>query len=236
MLHLNVIEDSRMQPCFKDENKEAPMERSPLHGFGCSCAKPLILVKAGLLLALPVRLMCPTHQKLLFTPNYPCLGALIGVSAALISIITEWLSDIKTGYCRDGWWLNHQFCCWEIETEENICEAWVSWSHYSVFQWLIYVVFAVSDGFEDESYEYSILLQALFSSAAGYLVRSFARYAAGSGISEIKCILAGFVMKGYLGAWTFFIKSLTLVCCNHWIQYRHSQYTASRYCLRSIGW
>lgn len=146
MLHLNVIEDSRMQPCFKDENKEAPMERSPLHGFGCSYAKPLILVKAGLLLALPVRLMCPTHQKLLFTPNYPRLGALIGVSAALISIITEWLSDIKTGYCRDGWWLNHQFCCWEIETEENICEAWVSWSHYSVFQWLIYVVFAVSDG------------------------------------------------------------------------------------------
>jgi H+/Cl- antiporter ClcA len=53
--------------------------------------------------------------------------------------------------------------------------------------------------------------QALFSFVAAYLVRAFARYAAGSGISEIKCILAGFVMKGYLGAWTFFIKSLTLV-------------------------
>lgn len=53
--------------------------------------------------------------------------------------------------------------------------------------------------------------QGLFSFTAAYLVRAFARYAAGSGIPEIKCILAGFVMKGYLGAWTFFIKSLTLV-------------------------
>lgn len=51
----------------------------------------------------------------------------------------------------------------------------------------------------------------MFSFTAAYLVRAFARYAAGSGISEIKCILAGFVMKGYLGWWTFFIKSLTLV-------------------------
>ena len=46
---------------------------------------------------------------------------------------------------------------------------------------------------------------------AAHLVRSLAKYAAGSGISEIKCILAGFVMKGFLGFATFFIKSITLV-------------------------
>lgn len=38
-----------------------------------------------------------------------------------------------------------------------------------------------------------------------------AKYAAGSGISEIKCILAGFVMHGFLGLSTFLIKSITLV-------------------------
>ena len=43
-------------------------------------------------------------------------------------------------------------------------------------------------------------------------MRSLAKYAAGSGISEIKCIIAGFIMKGFLGFWTFFIKSVTLVC------------------------
>jgi hypothetical protein len=51
----------------------------------------------------------------------------------------------------------------------------------------------------------------LFSLTAAHLVKSFAKYAAGSGISEIKCILAGFIMKGYLGVWTFVIKALTLV-------------------------
>lgn len=51
----------------------------------------------------------------------------------------------------------------------------------------------------------------MFSFTASHLVKSFAKYAAGSGISEIKCILAGFVMQGYLGFATFFIKSITLV-------------------------
>ncbi|KAG8832491.1 glycerol ethanol, ferric requiring protein, partial [Serendipita sp. 400] len=121
-------------------------------------------------------------------------GAIIGVNAALISITTEWLSDIKMGYCKDGWWLNQEFCCWENQKNEGAaCDAWTSWSSFAVVQWFAYVLFA-----------------ALFSFTAAYLVRAFARYAAGSGISEIKCILAGFVMKGYLGAWTFFIKSLTL--------------------------
>ena len=41
-------------------------------------------------------------------------------------------------------------------------------------------------------------------------MRSYAPYAAGSGISEIKVIIAGFVMKGFLGAWTLLIKSLAL--------------------------
>ncbi len=53
--------------------------------------------------------------------------------------------------------------------------------------------------------------QAMFSFSAAHLVRSFAPYAAGSGISEIKCILGGFVIKGFLGFETFLIKGLTLV-------------------------
>jgi len=55
------------------------------------------------------------------------------------------------------------------------------------------------------------ILQVWLSFIAAHLVRSLAKYAAGSGISEIKCILAGFVIKGFLGFGTFFIKSITLV-------------------------
>ena len=55
------------------------------------------------------------------------------------------------------------------------------------------------------------------SFVAARLVHSLARYAAGSGISEIKCIISGFVMEGFLGFWTFLIKSLTLVSENETI-------------------
>lgn len=50
----------------------------------------------------------------------------------------------------------------------------------------------------------------LFAYAAACLVKAFAPYAAGSGISEIKCIIAGFVMKDFLGFWTLLIKSIAL--------------------------
>lgn len=53
-------------------------------------------------------------------------------------------------------------------------------------------------------------MQTLFALTSALLVRSFAPYAAGSGISEIKCIIAGFVMKGFLGFWTLAIKSIAL--------------------------
>ena len=54
------------------------------------------------------------------------------------------------------------------------------------------------------------VLQILFACTSATLVKSYAPYAAGSGISEIKCIIAGFVMKGFLGFWTLIIKSLAL--------------------------
>ncbi|CAD6891444.1 unnamed protein product [Tilletia controversa] len=73
------------------------------------------------------------------------------------------------------------------------CADWVPWAHWAFPAWLIYILFA-----------------GCLAAAGAHLVRAFAPYAAGSGISEIKCILAGFVINGYLGAWTFVIKSLTL--------------------------
>lgn len=54
-------------------------------------------------------------------------------------------------------------------------------------------------------------MKAMFSFFAAYIVKCFAPYAAGSGISEIKCILGGFIIKGFLGFETFLIKALTMV-------------------------
>jgi len=66
------------------------------------------------------------------------------LNAAIISIITEWLSDVKMGYCSDGWWLNQQFCCWELDADlDSGCNSWHLWSTVSVARWFIYVLFAV---------------------------------------------------------------------------------------------
>lgn len=55
-----------------------------------------------------------------------------------------------------------------------------------------------------------VLISLLFAFLAAKLVKYYAPSAAGSGISEIKCIISGFVMDGFLGWPTLFIKSLGL--------------------------
>lgn len=118
------------------------------------------------------------------------VGAAIGLNAAFLNIITEWLSDIKLGHCTTAFYLNESFCCWGAE---GGCPEWKRWSGFWPANYVLYIMFA-----------------ALFSFTAARLVKSFAPYAAGSGISEMKCIIAGFVMKGFLGFTTLFIKSIGL--------------------------
>ncbi|KAJ9669509.1 glycerol ethanol, ferric requiring protein [Coniosporium apollinis] len=118
------------------------------------------------------------------------IGAAIGLNAAFLNIVTEWLSDIKLGYCTTAFYLNENFCCWGAESG---CAEWHRWSSFWPVNYMLYIVFS-----------------AVFAFSAARLVKSFAPYAAGSGISEIKCIIAGFVMKGFLGPWTLLIKSISL--------------------------
>ncbi|OTA98843.1 hypothetical protein M426DRAFT_325637 [Hypoxylon sp. CI-4A] len=118
------------------------------------------------------------------------IGAAIGLNAAFLNIITEWLSDIKMGYCTTAFYLNENFCCWG---EDNGCDHWHRWTGFEPVNYVLYIMFAT-----------------IFAFTSAILVKSFAPYAAGSGISEIKCIIAGFVMKGFLGFWTLVIKSVAL--------------------------
>ncbi|KAI7956875.1 hypothetical protein MJO28_003970 [Puccinia striiformis f. sp. tritici] len=146
------------------------------------------------------------------------VGMTIGLNAALISIITAWLSNLKMGYCKQGWWLNSKFCCWEIErststivregisiglsgasgvigsggTEEG-CDDWQTWTSFGIIKFLVYTIYSI-----------------LFGFISSKLVKSFSTEAAGSGISEIKCILSGFDKPGFLSFKTLLIKSITL--------------------------
>ena len=119
------------------------------------------------------------------------VGVFVGINAACMSIMTEYLSDVKLGYCSTSWYLNSQFCCMESDVEP--CSEWRPWSSFGIFSYLAYIFYAVS-----------------LASICAFLVKSFAPYAAGSGISEIKVIIGGFIMSGYLGGWTLFVKSIGL--------------------------
>lgn len=48
------------------------------------------------------------------------VGAAIGLNAGFLNIVTEWLSDIKLGYCTTGFYLNENFCCWGAEKGKSL--------------------------------------------------------------------------------------------------------------------
>lgn len=44
-------------------------------------------------------------------------GIAVGIIAAFIDVASDWLADLKTGYCKNGegggkFYLNRSFCCW----------------------------------------------------------------------------------------------------------------------------
>lgn len=61
------------------------------------------------------------------------------------------------------------------------------------------------------SYFFYISSALFFASLAALLVKNFAPYACRSGIPEIKTILSGFIIRGYLGKWTLMIKSVGII-------------------------
>ncbi|MBN3303417.1 CLCN5 protein, partial [Amia calva] len=136
------------------------------------------------------------------------VGLMAGALAGGIDISAHWMTDLKEGVCLVGFWFNHEHCCWTSNettfVERDKCPQWKSWAELIIGQsegpfayimnYLMYVSWAL-----------------LFSFLAVSLVRSFAPYACGSGIPEIKTILSGFIIRGYLGKWTLMIKTITLV-------------------------
>ncbi|NXI60730.1 CLCN5 protein, partial [Chloroceryle aenea] len=135
------------------------------------------------------------------------IGLLAGSLAGLIDISAHWMTDLKEGVCLAGFWFNHEHCCWKSNTtftDRDKCPEWMSWSQLIlghgegafayILNYFMYVAWAL-----------------LFSLLAVLLVKGFAPYACGSGIPEIKTILSGFIIRGYLGKWTLIIKTITLV-------------------------
>ncbi|EPS28264.1 H(+)/Cl(-) exchange transporter 3 [Penicillium oxalicum] len=133
-------------------------------------------------------------------------GIAVGLLAGAIDITTDWLGDLKIGYCRSGsgggkFYLNRSFCCWGLD-DYSKCMDWTPWSSA--------LTVSSSAGAYITAYIFYIGFSVAFALCACILVRKFAIYARHSGIPEIKTILGGTVIRHFMGPWTLVIKSLGL--------------------------
>ncbi|KAK3902656.1 chloride channel [Staphylotrichum tortipilum] len=133
-------------------------------------------------------------------------GLAVGALAAGIDVATDWLGDVKYGFCSgvDGgrFYLGKTACCLGYDAGSQ-CRGWRRWGEVVgsgsergvwVVEYAFYLVFAIT-----------------FAMAAAVLVKEYAIYAKHSGIPEIKTVLGGFVIRRFLGIQTLITKSLGLV-------------------------
>ncbi|KAJ7251496.1 chloride channel [Mycena haematopus] len=164
------------------------------------------------------------------------VGFLTAVIAFLVVRAEQWLFDIKEGYCLDAWWRARRFCC--VGSADDLveeCPAWQVWSELLVrkgafggefIEYVSYSFIAVALATSSCLLTLVLTNSTTFSTRkeSGVLAPGFADgpkaasqpkrdvmyYAAGSGIPEIKTILSGFVIHGYLGGRTLVTKSVGL--------------------------
>lgn len=131
------------------------------------------------------------------------MGIGAGLIAAGLDLCVEWLSDVKFGICTRGWYLTREMCC-KLGEEGTDCPfrlwsailnppVWRTFIPVSITQFLSFTSIAV-----------------FFGVIAAFLVKRFAPHAAGSGVPEIKTVLSGVVIRGYLSSWAFVVKIIGL--------------------------
>ena len=133
-------------------------------------------------------------------------GLATGVLAAGIDVASDWLGDLKTGYCRTGaggghFYLNKGFCCWGHDSWSQ-CQGWSQWGSALRVK--------STAGMYIVEYIFFVLFSVFFAVCATVLVGTYAPYAKHSGIPEIKTVLGGFVIRRFMGLWTLVVKSLGL--------------------------
>lgn len=133
-------------------------------------------------------------------------GMAVGAIAAGIDVASDWLADIKTGYCASGsdggaFYLNKVFCCYGYD-EWSKCVGWKPWGAA--------LGITSAGGVWFIEYLFFLLFSVTFAVCAASLVKEYAIYARHSGIPEIKTVLGGFIIRRFLGTWTLITKSMGL--------------------------
>nr|CAG8467343.1 7678_t:CDS:10 [Entrophospora candida] len=152
------------------------------------------------------------------------IGVVVACVAGIVDVTAEWGSDLKDGYCSNGITLKKQFCC-ENQKPES-CAEWVEWSSAfkmedpeksAWFNYFAYVFiafwFAVGSAIlvkHNSLYASPSSKRSIRSNNDSQKSRQPKPYASGSGIPEVKTILSGFVIRGFLGIRTLWVKAIAL--------------------------
>ncbi|KAK6341287.1 hypothetical protein TWF696_008369 [Orbilia brochopaga] len=161
------------------------------------------------------------------------VGALTAGMAFFVDVSESVLFDFKDGYCGNGWYFSRRKCCLS-DVSEEFCSSWHKWGEdgysgklggYIVFI-LATLLFAMCSSAitmaTRTDLPSSIQISALNEDLAapqpseerkkgGPPVLKQYYTASGSGVAEVKVILSGFVMHGYLGFKTLFMKTIGLI-------------------------
>ncbi|XP_063930538.1 H(+)/Cl(-) exchange transporter 3-like isoform X2 [Zophobas morio] len=111
------------------------------------------------------------------------VGITVGGVSGFVDFLVQWLNDLKFGVCCTAFWLN-----------KANCDSWKSWTE----------LISVNSNFL--AFIFYAFWMLLFSVLSGVLVVFFAPFSAGSGISEVKTILSGFVIRRFLNFNTLIVK------------------------------
>ncbi|KAJ3762431.1 chloride channel [Lentinula raphanica] len=168
------------------------------------------------------------------------VGFLTAVFAFLVVTSERWLFSLKEGYCSQDWTKAKALCCPQPDlamllptsSNEIECPAWKQWSDISPWargsssvQFVAYTIIAIvlavascwltllltkSTSFVTRKESGVLGPDFQDEPEANAVPRKVFYYASGSGIPELKAILSGFVIHGYLGGRVLIAKSVGL--------------------------
>ncbi|KPI87844.1 putative CLC-type chloride channel [Leptomonas seymouri] len=121
-------------------------------------------------------------------------GLVLGCIGVFSDACATWVSFIRSGVCANFFWLDRSLCC----VEQSSCAAYYSWGQFFLGRDNVVVPFV--------DFVMYVTLSTVAAVTASYLCRTYAPYASGGGIGEVKTIVSGHHVKRYLGGWTLITK------------------------------
>lgn len=167
------------------------------------------------------------------------IGILTACVTYFINVTEAVLFDYKLGYCHERWWLTKRNCCSGANTCDE-WRSWSTvvrtenddktWAEFAVFLgWVVLfslisccITFltktTISSAVSLSTLDENLGAEQHSKSQTEGQTEDFARHppvtyypAAGSGVAEVKVILSGFVLHGYLGLRTLICKTFGLI-------------------------